>query len=117
MMKQILGITAILLSLTGCATVGIMTPPPPGADSLTSAKINNSLSDNDRAQLAHLINTAKPTATVSSGSFTFTSYNIFINGQGQPCRTYSVTVSHIFGNKESKQVACRVNGNWVGSSS
>lgn len=115
MKKQILT-AAILFTLTGCATTHVPSvPPPPGAERLTAEKVNRGMDDNDRGQLVQLISTAKPTETITTGSFDFTSYNIFINDQGQPCRTYSVNVRHFFGDKESKQTACRVNGLWVPS--
>lgn len=129
-MKKITSFLLLLLTagLTGCATTGggnvpIVNLNAGASKSLATGEVGESMQSSDLIRLQTLVATAKPHETASwkgeeSGyTYTFNSQNIFVNSQGQACRTYTVLAKGIFTKKEMPAVtACRSSdGSWQAS--
>lgn len=117
----------ILLNLTGCATLTAGDNTPGGSQaklppatvapkSLTTNEINQAMSSDDQAKLTTLVSTSPPQYSTSwksgSNTYSFTSFVIFVNDKGQPCRDYQVTgsikdfITH--SQKQMQATACRL---------
>ncbi len=123
MKKQLLTLLSagLMLNLVGCATVGSGDYHGNNAAAntpLTAPVVDNTMDADDHIKLADVVNTAKPNQTFvykspgSGRSYEFTSYEVYVNEQGQPCRHYKVKAMFGFTTKQSTQVACRVDGVW-----
>lgn len=116
----------VLLNLTGCATMGAgdntlssQTKLPPATvapQTLTTNEINQAMSSQDQNKLKTLVTTAPAQYSTSwqtgSNTYSFTSFIIFVNDKGQPCRDYQVTGSIkdflVHSKKQMQATACRM---------
>lgn len=116
----------VLLNLTGCATLTAGDNTPSGSQklppttvapkSLTTNEINQVMGSQDQDKLKTLVATSPAQYSTSwqsdSNTYSFTSFIIFVNDKGQPCRDYQVTGSlkDFIGHskKQMQATACRL---------
>lgn len=111
------------LLLSGCTTIS-GTEASKSSDVLRQERLAtdilaNSMQPSDLTKLEEVINTARPRQVVSwkisdGNKFEFTSLKVFLNEQGEPCRSYLLKKLGLFEKKTHIMVACRNNqGKWA----
>ena len=135
-MKSILALITfmIMFGLTGCSSTTIATSSVteegymkhPLANNtfsptlVASAGIANQMQPADKAELVHLLSTAKPKQTVTwknndGDYFELDSLNISVDEHGWPCRRYQMrALIRGYEEKMPEMTACRMDdGNWA----
>jgi len=133
-MKKMLALVIVAMGIAGCATTNptdqvtetaVITTTTEKSDAnakpaaiFVTDEINSTMDNADRAKLQNLVISAKAkqkvswnSASNSKNQYEFSSQNIYVNDQGNPCRHYSVSASlssflhHI--DKQANMTACR----------